>query len=58
MFEAEVKNKSVSRSWTIEMHKNPKDMYKSYATKHNSVSRVKFWFDPKWYYFKYHNPID
>jgi len=54
MSKANVKIVNVSKSWAIEMHSDYKEMFKSYTLKHNSMSRVKVWCDPKWFYLKYH----
>jgi len=54
MSKANVKTVNVSKSWAIEMHSDYKEMFKSYQLKHNSMSRVKVWCDPKWFYLKYH----
>lgn len=56
MSKTNVAERKVSKSWTIEMHSDYKDMFKSFNLKHNSMSRVKIWCDPKWFYLKYHNP--
>lgn len=53
MLKAKVEKKNLS--WTIEMHPSYRELQKSFNNKHNGMDRVKIYFDPKWFYLKYHN---